>query len=209
MVRKIDKQQHEVIAQRIANGETLQIVADDLGVSRERVRQIARDADVHPRQLNTERRDELVASQATKIVEEREQWIPSRFAERGFTKKQFDAWLIENDRPLYDRWHRAQELPISTSGRANPAGRACLLCDERKPWEEFYQDANGINGRAQKCKDCARAEVEHYRKLRNVQEPTVTEKRCSGCGIIKDAGHFSRLTTANSGLQSQCKDCQR
>lgn len=209
MVRKIDKKQYTMIAQRIANGETLQSVATDLGVSRERVRQIARDADVHPRQLNTASRDALIASQALKIVEEREWWVPSRFPERGFTKKQFDAWLVENQPELHDRWIRAQELPLSTGGAANPNGRLCLMCGKRKPWEQFYNDKNGINGHAQKCITCARAEVEHYRKLRSVPVPTVKEKRCSGCGVVKEAALFSRLTTATSGLQSQCKECQR
>ena len=209
MVQKIDKKQHAIIAQRISNGETLQSVATDLGVSRERIRQIARDADVHPRKMNTDARNKLIEDQAEQIVADREWWIPARFGERGFRKKQFLEWLGDNRPDLLDRWTRAQDLPLSTSGAANPESRLCLACYERKPWDEFYLDSGAINGHAQKCKTCARIEVERYRKMRHNPVPTVNEKRCSNCGITKDAEDFSRLITANSGLQSQCKDCQR
>jgi len=208
VVQKIDKKQHAVIAMRIANGETLQAVATDLGVTRERVRQIARDADVHPRRMHTEARNALIESQAEKLITDREWWIPSRFSERGYTKKQFLEWLTENRPDLLDRFERAQKLPLSPSGSADPSGRLCLMCKKRKPWDEFYKDHNAINGHSQKCIPCAREEVEKYRKLRHVPEPTVTEKQCSKCGHVKNARLFSRLTTATSGLQSRCKECQ-
>jgi len=209
VVTKIDKSKHTLIASRVSGGETLQSIADDLGVTRERIRQIARHCGVVPSRITRDTRDELIKAQADQIVKDREWWIPSRFSERGFTRAQFEEWLFEHDGLLLARWVSAQDLPTSTTGVANPNQRRCVMCHEWKPWSEFYNDRHGVNGKAQKCADCSRAEVEMYRQRRNYPEPTVTEKRCAGCGETKLATSFSRLTSATSGLQSRCKECQK
>jgi hypothetical protein len=209
MVTKIDKAEHETIAARVKRGDKLRLIGDDYGVSRERIRQIAADAGVTARRVFKKDLNERISEDAVQIIEDRENWIPARFSTRGFTRKQFELFLIDHNRPLYDRWYYATLLPSSSTGVATPNGRKCVTCHLRKPWSEFYSSKHGINGKSQRCVPCTKEMADFFRRKRNVTEPTVDSKTCTHCKKLKDADKFSRSTTATSGLQSWCKDCQR
>jgi hypothetical protein len=209
MVTKIDKSKHETIGARVKRGDRLQTIGDDYGVSRERIRQIAKEQGAVPNEITIEKRNLLIADVALEIIEEREQWIPSKFSERGFTRKQFESFLEGHNPKMLERWKFADTLPISSTGVADPNGRVCTTCRVRKPWGEYYHSKVGINGKAIRCAQCTRDMVDHYYQMRHVPEPTVEAKVCSHCKLTKDASEFSRSTNANSGLQSWCKDCQR
>lgn len=209
MVTKIEKSKHGSIAARVSRGDKLQDIGDDYGVSRERIRQIAQDEGVTAKLVAQKKLNALIQDEALQIIVDRENWIPPRFATRSFTRKQFELYLIDHNRLLYDRWYYATQLPTSSSGVATPNGRKCVTCHIRKPWSEFYSSTQGINGKAQRCIPCTKEMADFFRRKRHVMEPTVEEKRCTNCGITKTADLFSRSTTAISGLQSWCKDCQR
>ena len=209
MVTKVDKDKHAVIVARVMRGDKLSTIGDDYGVSRERIRQIAADGGVTARSVRRAALNERIQDAALQIIEDRESWIPARFSKRDFTRKQFEVFLIDHNSSLYDRWYYAELLPSSSTGVANPNGRKCVTCHLRKPWSEFYSSKHGINDKSQRCIPCTKTMADHFRRLRDVQEPTVDEKRCTHCSKVKDADKFSRSTTSVSGLQSWCKDCQR
>jgi len=208
MVTKINKEEHEAIAAKVLRGDTLQSVGDEYGVSRERIRQIAQGVGITPRAVKRLRNNRLVKEHGEAIISARENWEPARFHELPFSRLQFEKALIEIDADLYDRWRSANLEPMSRKGVADPRGRVCGQCKERKPWSQFYADKAGINNKAQRCIPCVKETVTHYQRLRHVPEPTVEHKLCTNCGIDKVADGFSRSTTHVTGLQCWCKVCQ-
>lgn len=209
MVTKIDKDKHEAITSRIKRGDMLQVVADDYGVSRERIRQIAAEAGVHPRNVKRAKKNAQISEVALEIIEDREQWKPAAFSTRGFTRQQFERFLLDHNSALWKRWKFADELPMSNTGAATPNGRSCTTCKIRKPWSQYYRSRTGLNGKSIRCIDCTKEQVERFRLLRHIEEPTVDEKVCTHCKNLKSADAFSRSTTNTTGLQSWCKNCQR
>ncbi len=204
---KVSKEEHEAIAAKVMKGNTLQSVGDEYGVTRERIRQIALSLGVSARGAKRLQRQRMIKEHSEVIISARENWEPARFSDYPFTRIQFEKVLAEIDADLYDRWCSAALNPISLKGIADPRGRVCAMCKERKPWSQFYADKDGINGKAQRCIPCAREQVEHYRLLRHVPEPTVEHKICTRCRIDKAAGEYSRSTSHFTGLQPWCNAC--
>lgn len=198
----------EQIVARVRTGESMQAIAEDFGVSRERIRQVAALDGVTGASVRDERIRAAIAIEAPTIIENRENWIPSKFGDRPFTRKEFEAYLFENDLPLYVRWVASQTLPISRAGVSDPSGKVCGTCHIHKPWDEFYSDRSRQNSKASRCRDCARIIADEVRRARNVTEPTVTKKKCLRCNKVRAASRFSRSTTAVTGLQQYCKSCQ-
>lgn len=88
--------------------------------------------------------------------------------------------------------------------------KVCKLCGNVKPAEEFYRNRTNADGLFGKCKKCSDSQAEANRKPRvrhNVSEPTVTEKECTKCGIVKVQTEFNRDKTKADGLQFRCKAC--
>jgi hypothetical protein len=196
------------IVDRARLGESMQVIADDFGVSRERIRQIAALDGVTGASVRAERRERALSEAALTIIENRENWIPAKFADLPFTRQEFQVYLMEHDLPLYRRWTLAQELPLSRSGVSDASGKVCGTCRVHKLWDEFYQDRSRMNGKASRCKDCAKLSADKVRRARNVTEPTVLKKMCLRCGKVRAASRFSRSTTSTTGLQQYCKSCQ-
>lgn len=196
------------IAARVKGGETMQSVANAYGVSRERIRQIAYMEGVTGASVREQRKRDQIEIAALNIVIGREQWIPARFSRRPFTQHEFETYLEAFAPKLYDRWLVASAMPVSRSGRADPQGQVCVMCDEHKPWGEFYSDTSRPHDKAVRCRSCSKLHADGIRRARHVTEPTVTRKLCLRCGKTKAASKFSKSLTSPSGLQQYCKECQ-
>lgn len=196
------------IAGRVKGGETMQSVANAYGVSRERIRQIALLEGVTGASVRERRRNDQIEASISDIIERREQWIPARFSKRPFTQVEFETHLRSLDPKLYQRWLLADSRPISRSGRADPTGQICVMCNVHKPWDEFYSDRSRPHNKAVRCVECSKRHADEIRRARHVTEPTVTRKICLRCGKTRAASKFSKSLTSPSGLQQYCKQCQ-
>ena len=204
---KIPESEYLAIVKRVmAYKETLQSIADDYGVTRERIRQIAAEVGVTRTVLREAKLDAACRAAAEDIIRYREMWMPVVWSSQPVTNREFDEW-VKNHPELNERWEKAKRNPMWRV--CNQDGRICVVCKVWKPWDEFYNDKGGVNGHSQKCIECAKREVKHYYDLRDVQGPTVTEKRCPGCRLVKPADEFWLSSHNTTGLQSYCKDCHR
>jgi len=201
----IPTEEHARIAERSIT-ETLQVIANDYGVSRERIRQIATLEGVNKTEIARQRADDLCAQYAEEIIYYREAWQPVKWREQEITKERWHDWIAVNDQELEDRWNAAKDNPRSR-GIVCPDGRVCAVCRVWDVWDGFYLTKGGINGRANVCKECAKERVTYYHHLRNVEVPTVTEKECPRCEQVLPASAFSRSRRNNSGLQTYCNKC--
>eukprot|EP00197_Chlamydomonas_leiostraca_P008022 CAMPEP_0202865366 /NCGR_PEP_ID=MMETSP1391-20130828/5810_1 /ASSEMBLY_ACC=CAM_ASM_000867 /TAXON_ID=1034604 /ORGANISM="Chlamydomonas leiostraca, Strain SAG 11-49" /LENGTH=664 /DNA_ID=CAMNT_0049545203 /DNA_START=311 /DNA_END=2305 /DNA_ORIENTATION=+ len=99
-------------------------------------------------------------------------------------------------------------------GRGSPSpppsnARQCSICREVKAPEEFIRDARRASGLDARCKMCRRQQ-HHNRKMQHLAAggaPTVAEKECTRCHVVKPAADFKRHSYTNSGLDSWCKAC--
>ncbi len=138
------------------------------GVSREYIRQLAGTAGITGREMRREKRDNAMRAEAEFLVEDRERYVPPRWGQRIYSRAQFEAFLAETDHALLARWLKAQELPISRSGHANPDNQMCSDCHLWKGWDEFYLDASRTFGRSSRCAECAKIQTrEAYRAGRD------------------------------------------
>lgn len=208
-VPKLPPSEHADITWRIICGETLQAVADDYGITRERVRQIAALSNVHGNELRYARMAMRVRKYAEEIIYHRESWHHIYWNTYGFSRETFEEHLANDDYPEYDelwiRYEAASSNP--TTALACPDGRVCARCRVWQPWENFYADRNEWTKKARACIDCAKFNVVSYYQARYVPEPTVESKLCHKCDQVKPASEFYRNTHNNSGLQSYCKGC--
>lgn len=203
----IPKSAHPTIVKRIKN-ETLQAVASDYGVTRERIRQIGREGGFVRTAERREQRNILYGSYAEEVLYYREAWMEIKWQNLPINNETFQSWLRQDaPQDIRDRWEAAKGNHRSRKGGACIEGRVCVSCHIWKPWGEFHKSRNMPNDHSHRCKACACKEVMHYHRLRNVEEPTVTEKGCPRCGETKPASAFARSTHNNSGLQTYCRPC--
>ena len=209
---KISMRDRPKIAERVKSEETLQSIADDYGVTRERIRQIGLKYGSVKNKMKAERRDALCLSLAEEILYYREAWQPVRWYLLEIDKRHFVDWLRRegmNHPDIESRWTVARHNLESKTGRFGPDGRVCVRCHTWMGWDRFYRSKVDPNGHARQCIECAKEMVVHYQNLRYVPKPTVTEKNCPKCGETKPRSAFNRSTVNNSGLQTYCVPCHR
>lgn len=197
------------LVDRVLGGESMQSVALDLGMSRERVRQIALEFGVTGTSVRAFKKKRQIEADAAEIITLRKRWVPPRFSKRPYTQAEFEAHLKMSDPGLYAEWIEAEQLPLSKSGHADPNGQRCSDCHQWQGWDRFYSDKSRRYGKSSRCVDCARKNADETRRKRNVIEATVARKRCRRCDRRLSASRFSRSTTSTTGLQQYCKDCAR
>ena len=71
----------------------------------------------------------------------------------------------------------------------------------------LYWDMSNIAFSHLSCNSASHRQPLRGQKPEPVLEPTVTEKECSMCHVVKPAGQFSRRSARPSGLQPGCKQC--
>ncbi|KAK9866223.1 hypothetical protein WJX84_005326 [Apatococcus fuscideae] len=117
--------------------------------------------------------------------------------------------------PLQGGWAQPGAQPNQFQPTAEPAPTAsdvpiklCRRCNQQKPVTDFYHsraNADGYDGRCKAC-DAVQCAMRRKRKPR-VESPTVEEKACRRCGLMKPANNFYRNKTNADGLYNNCKSC--
>jgi hypothetical protein len=91
--------------------------------------------------------------------------------------------------------------------KINDIGRQCTCCKEFKPWGEFYNQKNGINGHNSSCKNCIRKRLGYQKqKKRYIAE---NGRECSVCGEFKAWCEFNKSSSSPNGHVPLCKSCSR
>lgn len=89
--------------------------------------------------------------------------------------------------------------------------KRCSKCGEVKNVREFNKDGTTKDGLHYLCRSCvAKVCKERYKKyseMRATREP-ITNKRCSGCGKIKDVSEFCKSGRKKDGFDVWCKSCR-
>jgi len=88
--------------------------------------------------------------------------------------------------------------------------KRCPRCGEDKPTSDYRKDISIKNGLRRYCRVCEK-ELAHayYQAHPLVGSPTIIEKFCSRCHIIKPAGEFAKHAKSKDGLNSWCLSCKR
>lgn len=205
----MDDKQKQFLVDRVKAGESMQAVAYEHGISRERVRQICLEFGVTGASVRVDRRNAAIEADAPGIIGRRQQWIPARFSKRPYTQAQFEEHLAAWNIDLYTAWREADKLPVSKTGHADPQGQRCSDCHQWQAWDRFYGDRSRPYGKSSRCIPCAKKNADETRRKRNVIDATVERKRCNRCERRLAATKFYRSTTSTNGLQQYCKECQR
>lgn len=94
--------------------------------------------------------------------------------------------------------------------------KTCTGCQEQQPLDQFHRFKYGKDGRAARCKDCARERnrLDHQRRQENRSGRDEVElaqlhptKTCARCKIEQPRNRFNRFAASKDGVTSECKDC--
>ena len=182
-------------------------IAKHLNLSRERVRQLRIKYDISKvRSPNPE----IIKTVLLRIKNGEstiKDPLPFKiFKDLEVGKQTFLKW-VDNEPKL-----KAQVTQLweeSVHDKTNYTEKICSDCKEIKALVDFYIDnkAHTLDGKARRCKQCTKDQVEHYYVKRNIQKPTVKFKICKKCNKNKEFFEYYRSTKSNSGLQSVCITC--
>ncbi|WP_395103878.1 hypothetical protein [Actinomadura sp. SCN-SB] len=108
------------------------------------------------------------------------------------------------------------ELAVTTAiALDNLPERACRVCGEVKGPAQFPKNARSRDGLDSRCKACAVAQNARYRAknaAKNVTQDAAAianlpERKCTGCGEVKNSAQFPKDASKRDGLRSRCKAC--
>ncbi len=124
-----------------------------------------------------------------------------------FGKVTFANWMVEN--PSLAR-EVDMALQQAQDRKLNPTHKRCATTGEWLPVSEFYKDKNTLDGYSVRSKQVVKEMARKYYYDRNVEQPTVNEKICSG---VPELGplpveYFARNTRSATGLQTYSKKFQ-
>ena len=124
-----------------------------------------------------------------------------------FGKSTFMKWMDEN--PLLREVVKIAENE-ALKNRLYPKYKRCATTGEYLPISEFYKDKNTLDGYSVRSKKVVKEMARKYYYDRNVTEPTVDTKICSG---VPELGplpneYFARNTRSATGLQTYSKKFQ-
>jgi hypothetical protein len=89
--------------------------------------------------------------------------------------------------------------------------KKCNVCSLMLPLSSFYRDKSKAGGMATTCKGCNLNRLKkNYNKNKSVNiktRPSVSEKSCNTCLVVKPASEFTRLLREVDGLNRKCRQC--
>ena len=129
------------------------------------------------------------------------------YAHYNFGKVTFRNWMKDNP-SLQREVEMAQKEALDR--KLNPTHKRCATTGEWLPVSEFYKDKNTLDGYSVRSKKVVKDMARKYYYDRNVTEPTVDTKICSG---VPELGplpqeYFARNTRSATGLQTYSKKFQ-
>ena len=153
--------------------------------------------------------DSEIARQIVEFIREGKGTINTArtYEHYNFGKVTFTNWMKDNPSLARDvEIAEAQAL----EKKLNPTHKRCATTGEYLPVSEFYKDKNTLDGYSVRSKKVVKEMARKYYYDRNVTEPTVTEKICSGVPELGpiDTKYFARNTRSASGLQTYSKKFQ-
>jgi 5-methylcytosine-specific restriction endonuclease McrA len=91
--------------------------------------------------------------------------------------------------------------------------KVCSKCLLVKNLEAFTHAKRYTGGYRHECKECVSKEKVHYIKEGRKESgryinPTILERTCTKCLLIKPSSQFYRDTRRKNGLDSKCKKCR-
>jgi hypothetical protein len=99
----------------------------------------------------------------------------------------------------------AQLHGISSLGAASTVVPSSS-CTELVP-DPFPQSDTTVDGRTTCRRSLQTHQLRPYPRQRNVLSPDITEKRCTGCGVIKPIDAFPRNSHLPDGHMKRCRAC--
>lgn len=133
--------------------------------------------------------------------------------QRDLVPHRMRGWCItcrdaERERYKIEQAERMRRISLARSkamGLHNPAGRTCTKCLDFKPWDDFYQASNGVNGRQSRCKACQTPGGRPGPRGKGFIGKEGRE--CSVCATYKPWQEFYALKSSATGYHASCKEC--
>lgn len=133
--------------------------------------------------------------------------------QRDLVPHRMRGWCIacrdaERERYKIEKAERMRRISLARSkalGLHNPAGRTCTKCLDFKPWDDFYQASNGVNGRQSRCKACQTPGGRPGPRGKGFIGKEGRE--CSVCATYKPWQEFYALKSSATGYHASCKEC--
>jgi len=85
--------------------------------------------------------------------------------------------------------------------------KSCTKCNVVKPLEDFFPASDHVDGKQNKCKECAKSSQAEYIENKRKTEEIPTEKQCSNCKVIKLLDQYYTDNNAFDKKGTKCKDC--
>jgi len=85
--------------------------------------------------------------------------------------------------------------------------KSCTKCNVIKPLEDFFPASDHVDGKQNKCKECAKSSQAEYIENKRKTEEIPTEKQCSNCKVIKLLDQYYTDNNAFDKKGTKCKDC--
>ncbi len=153
--------------------------------------------------------DPMVASEIVEYIRKGKGTINTSrtFENYKFGKVTFINWM-ESNPLLAEAIENAENEALEN--KLYPSQKKCATTGEWLPISEFYKDKNTLDGYSVRSKKVVKDMASKYYYDRNVEEPTVNEKICSG---VPELGplpqeYFARNTRSATGLQTYSKKFQ-
>ena len=153
--------------------------------------------------------DPMVASEIVEYIRKGKGTISTSrtYQNYKFGKVTFINWM-ESNPLLAEAVQNAENEALKN--RLYPSQKKCATTGEWLPISEFYKDKNTLDGYSVRSKKVVKDMASKYYYDRNVEQPTVNEKICSG---VPELGplpteYFARNTRSATGLQTYSKKFQ-
>jgi len=101
--------------------------------------------------------------------------------------------------------------PRILEARKNPrrTQKRCSECRQTKTLDGYHLGSSTIDGRSNRCKECATAAATAWRLAEAPRSKLpVSAKTCPACCVERSASQYRKSRHRPDGLQTYCNECQ-